>query len=156
MVSSIKVQLKNWQTGNTCLSLVAVDDDEEVPARCVLHVSGDAKHSGDSVSFKQTWETIKRDPSIPLSHYSFHNGYYSKFTDRVKGKCSDASVTVTRSVVSLPLAVTSSSGVLVSFVKVVQCTNISQAFESLTPCESTITAHYSLNCAMQLGDQFSS
>ena len=62
--------------------------------------------------------------------------YYSKFTHRVKGKCSDASVvdasiTITRSVVSLPLAVTSSSGVLekncISFVKVL-CTNISQAY----------------------------
>ena len=44
----------------------------------------------------------------------------------------------TRSMVSLPLAVTSSSGVLekiVSFVKV-QCTNISQAFECLSTCET--------------------
>ena len=26
-----------------------MDDDEEVPLECVLHVSGDAKHSGDAV-----------------------------------------------------------------------------------------------------------
>ena len=25
------------------------DDDEEVPLMCMLHVSGDAKHSGDTV-----------------------------------------------------------------------------------------------------------
>ena len=26
-----------------------MDDDEEVPLQCVLQVSGDAKHSGDTV-----------------------------------------------------------------------------------------------------------
>ena len=26
-----------------------VDDDEEVPLQCMLRVSGDAKHSGDTV-----------------------------------------------------------------------------------------------------------
>ena len=28
-----------------------------MPLQCVLHVSGDAKHSGDTVFPKQTWET---------------------------------------------------------------------------------------------------
>ena len=30
-----------------------MDDDEEVPLECVLHVSGDAKHSGDTVSLNR-------------------------------------------------------------------------------------------------------
>ena len=53
-----------------------MDNDEDVPLQCVLHVSGYAIHSGTvSVSVKRTWEaagliakarkkSIKRDPSI--------------------------------------------------------------------------------------------
>ena len=56
MVSSLKVQLKNWPIlsfENWYIIPVSfwwqVDDDEEVPLQCVLHVSGDARHSGDTV-----------------------------------------------------------------------------------------------------------
>ena len=35
-----------------------MDDDEEVPLQYVLHVSGDAKHSGGTVFLEQTWDTF--------------------------------------------------------------------------------------------------
>ena len=95
---------------------------QECPHQKLFFDLNDKKYKKAKMKGGLGWrKNIGNDPRSLFNgnHFcsSFHNGYYSKFTDRVKGNCSDASVvdasvTITRSVVSLPLAVTSSSGVL--------------------------------------------
>ena len=52
---------RHLETGNTSLFWCQVDDDdEEVPLMCMLHVSGDAKHSGDTVfPLNRHWKLLK-------------------------------------------------------------------------------------------------
>ena len=151
----------------------------------MLHVTGDKEPSSDAVIpfTKQTWETARciaqakiqhqkiskylvceslNFEAEPLPHYGFHNDCYSKFTAyqiQSKGKktCSDDNIVETRYMVNLPIAATSTSGVLEK--KCIFCEgslrkHFSSGFESLSPCETIQAQDSILNCVRQLKDKY--